>query len=571
MTARKLLQGRKPCFMRLLKEQKIKKENEKGSNIMKLRPILNSIAALSAIGVFYTFAFCMVDDVEDSGISNDFYYDTSTDTAVTDEPAMSEDIGVGTIGVNKAEIMPRGLKTEQADLPEKEDVADVSTKLDNEPGYKAQPESAEDSDFSITPLVTEQLTADPVVSETAATYVPAEAAGAENTAVSADTIPEAYTADPVEINYDNVPEDAEGDVIFSENRMGSANEDYMNALTNYKPKAETSITFPETVTEAVPETVPETALVNYQTELGMPFDPAFTGGYVFSEGTYFETTLTTTEQLPKDTESSSKSIIKYDPVTGAEIFTAKFDGQRQEIDAYQLVCMILSTEMSPSFSEEALKAQAVAAYSYVKYHNINGLVPTVLVKHDIPQEMSNAVSAVWGKCCYYNGAVAQTVYSASSAGSTASAVSVWGGNDVPYLRSVPTPFDVTDDPNYGITATYSESYIRQALESYFGITLSDTPENWLVITERTDGYYVKNISVDGQANVSGRKVRENILGFGIKSWAFDVSYSGGVFTFTTYGYGHGVGMSQNGANILAKQGYTYDQILALYYPGTTIA
>lgn len=538
---------------------------------MKLRPILNSIAALSAIGVFYTFAFCMVDDVEDSGISDDYYYNTATDKPIYDAPAISEDIGVGTIGVNNTgKASAQGLKRERAELPEKEDVADVSSKLNNEPGYEAQPEHLENSELSITPLVTEQSAGGSGTNEATVTYVPAEAVNAENTAASADTVPEAYTAEPEEISYDDVPEDIEGDVVYSENLMQSAGEDYMNALTNYKP-SQTKVTFPETAPETDPVTFPETSPMNYQTDFSVWSDPSFTGGYVFSEGTHFETTLTTAEQLPPDTADSSKSIIKYDPVTGAEIFTAKFDGQRQEIDAYKLVCMILSTEMSPSFSTEALKAQAVAAYSYVKYHNVNGLVPTVLVKHDIPQEMSDAVSAVWGKCCYYNGAVAQTVYTASTAGSTARAVSVWGGKDVPYLQSVPTSFDVTDDPNYGITATYSESYIRQALENYFGITLSNSPENWLVITERIDGNYVGKVSVDGQTTVSGRKVRENILGFGIKSWAFDVSYANGVFTFTTYGYGHGVGMSQNGANILAKQGYTYDQILSLYYPGTAIA
>lgn len=61
-----------------------------------------------------------------------------------------------------------------------------------------------------------------------------------------------------------------------------------------------------------------------------------------------------------------------------------------------------------------------------------------------------------------------------------------------------------------------------------------------------------------------------MLKYSIKSWCFDVSYADGEFTFITYGYGHGVGMSQNGANILGKQGYTYDQILAYYFPGITI-
>lgn len=232
--------------------------------------------------------------------------------------------------------------------------------------------------------------------------------------------------------------------------------------------------------------------------------------------------------------------------------------------------MIVSTEMSPSFSPEALKAQAVAAYSYVKYHNVNGLVPTVLVKRDIPQEVTDAVNAVWGKCCYYNGKVAQTVYTASSAGTTASAVNVWGGADVPYLTSVATPFDAQSDPNYGVITVFTEDQIRTALESSLGITLSEDPANWLTVTSRVDGNYVSGLNVDNQLTISGMRLREKVLKYSIKSWCFDVSYADGEFTFITYGYGHGVGMSQNGANILGKQGYTYDQILAYYFPGITI-
>ena len=130
---------------------------------------------------------------------------------------------------------------------------------------------------------------------------------------------------------------------------------------------------------------------------------------------------------------------------------------------------------------------------------------------------------------------------------------------------------MASDPNYGVITTFSESYIKNALESYLGITLSDNPANWLTVTGRIDGNYVSSVSVDGQVSVSGRKIRENILKYGIKSWCFDVSYADGEFTFVTYGYGHGVGMSQNGANILAKQGYTYDQILQYYFPGITVS
>ncbi|MBR4223836.1 MAG: SpoIID/LytB domain-containing protein [Oscillospiraceae bacterium] len=257
--------------------------------------------------------------------------------------------------------------------------------------------------------------------------------------------------------------------------------------------------------------------------------------------------------------------------TGEEIFTARFDGQVQQVDAYTLVCMICATEMSPSFSQEALKAQAVAAYSYVKYHNVNGLTPSVLVKHEVHEATIAAVDAVFGQCLYYGDSVAQAVYTASTAGTTASAVNVWGGN-VGYLVSVETPIDELYDPNWGVVTTYTADEMRRMIEGYCGITLSEDPANWIKIESYHDGRYVNDMTIDGQVSIKGQKFRDGLMHFKLKSWAFDVTYDqeSGIFTFTTYGYGHGVGLSQNGANILGRQGMTYDQILAYYFPGTNI-
>lgn len=253
----------------------------------------------------------------------------------------------------------------------------------------------------------------------------------------------------------------------------------------------------------------------------------------------------------------------------SEVFTAKYNGYVHNDDAYDLVCRIVNNEISAYFSDEAIKAQAVAAYSYVKYHNVNGLTPSVLVKDNVPEKIKKLVASVWGKCCYYNGKVAQTVYMASSSGYTASSENVWGGS-IPYLVSVECPFDAQNDPNYGKQVKFAETDIRSSLENYLGITLSDDPSNWFRITGYVDGNYVSTVSVDGQKTISGRKLRENVLSYRLNSASFDISYSDGYFTFTTYGWGHGVGMSQNGANYLAKTGYTYDQILKYYYTGIDV-
>ncbi|MDR0987003.1 MAG: SpoIID/LytB domain-containing protein [Ruminococcus sp.] len=253
----------------------------------------------------------------------------------------------------------------------------------------------------------------------------------------------------------------------------------------------------------------------------------------------------------------------------ASTLTAYFNGKKQTVDAFALVCAVTNNEISDSFSDEAIKAQAVAAYTYIKEANDRGDAPDVMVDYEYSAKMEKLVKSVWGVACYHNGKLAQTVYSASSAGYTASSENVWGGAH-PYLVSVKTPFDAASDPNYGIKTTYTESSIRSLLESGLGIYLSANPENWLVITGHIDGSYVDTIMVDGQVEISGRDLREDIMNYKIRSAAFSISYYDGIFTITTYGYGHGVGMSQNGANILAKQGYGYADILKYYYTGIEV-
>lgn len=519
---------------------------------MRLRAVLNGIAALCTIGAFYTFAFCMVDDVNDAEISKEYYYNTATETSEqeTEVSAQKAEDPVNILGV-------LGNNKNSAYLPDTSDDERVRSYIANNPDYQANPEEESTDAFTATPLYTapEITTAVP---DSAENSTATESAGADTDIAQNDA------------EFDNVPEDT--DFIVSENNLSEAVVDNNDAFADENTPQ----------LDLLSELDRQAAIQQKLSEMQSAYDtqatsvPASTFDFwssyyppdtntVTSSGTFFETVPTFTEAVPSETELTAIGI------DGTETVTARFDGSVQEISAYELVCMIVSTEMSPSFSPEALKAQAVAAYSYVKYHNVNGLVPSVLVKHDIPTEVRSAVDSVFGECCYYNGTVAQTVYTASSAGTTASAENVWGGNPVPYLTSVATAFDVTSDPNYGVITTFSESYIKNALESYLGITLSDDPSSWLTVTGRIDGNYVSSVNVDGQVSVSGRKIRENILKYGIKSWCFDVSYADGEFTFVTYGYGHGVGMSQNGANILAKQGYTYDQILRYYFPGITVS
>lgn len=239
-------------------------------------------------------------------------------------------------------------------------------------------------------------------------------------------------------------------------------------------------------------------------------------------------------------------------------------------------------EIGGSFAPEAIKAQAVAAYTHVKYNNLHGNNPNVALKTNVSDSVRVLVASVIGQAVYYNGEIIQAVYSASSAGYTASSGNVWG-NPLPYLQSVYCELDEKYDPNYGKTKKFSSSDIKSRVFSTTGITLNGDPSEWIKIIDFTEGKYVGKMTIGGHDTyvnssgktviITGRVFRETIMNYDIRSVAFSVDYDAGtdMFTVTTYGYGHGVGLSQNGANNLATQWvWDYKQILEFYYQGTVV-
>lgn len=503
---------------------------------MKLNTTLSGIAALLLVAVFYTFAF-MVEDVDENAISMEYYYSTETE-AVTEAEKTETDFGADNSQDAEFVVIPPVNDEAEAVPALPENIAEEENEKEDIP---AEPEKDEE------PAVT---TAAPVREEEEETV----------SAVQEETKPQEeekidYPEDFEVDEYDNGSSEAKEQSVFGED----SNEDMVLSDFDDEPDVDKSMETTAPETEVQEETIT----------------------FVFEEE---KSDLDTTAPDASDdiiitlwfdeTESNTETSVSVNVGGGADIstdetFTAKFNGSTQTVNAYDLICQIVNNEISASFSDEAIKAQAVAAYSYVKYHNVNGLTPSVLVKDNVPQKIKDLVSEVWGVCCYYNGNVAQTVYMASSSGYTTDAKNVWGSS-VPYLKSVYCPFDVTSDPNYGYQMKVSEENMRTLVEGDLGITLSNDPSNWFTVTEIVDGNYVAKVNVDGQKIITGRAMRESILNYKLKSTAFEVTYSDGYFIFTTYGYGHGVGMSQNGANILAKQGYSYEEILKHYFTGIEI-
>lgn len=274
--------------------------------------------------------------------------------------------------------------------------------------------------------------------------------------------------------------------------------------------------------------------------------------------------------MDKKEESNNNSSNEVPNNTNAGNLTVKYNGNTMSDSAINIVGAMVEAEMGSTFQVEALKAQAVAAYTYVKYYNNNGGTPSVVMKTPVTSKVQTAVASIIGQAVYYNGTYVEATYSASSAGKTNAAIDYWGSKGSPYLVSVDSPGDELIKA-FGAKKTFSESEMAQHIQKYSSVDPYEygDPSTWFSNPEYVSGKYVKKIQVCGKT-VTGREVRDVLLQYKINSNAFEVVYDGGSFVFTTYGYGHGVGLSQQGSDYYAKQGWGYKEILTHYYPGTSV-
>jgi stage II sporulation protein D len=566
----------------------------------KIRAVLSGIAAIAAIGTFYVFSASIVTDVSNAEIPEEYIYSRGEETdALPDETPpdvgavfAENDISVPDSYSGRSPEVEIYAMREIAELPTNEEYEAVSGIVAKDNYYEALP-AGESIDFlNITPLNDRPVFSEsvPVVTEVPVdepdNYLPETVVPFEEITDSVEDMEAAEAEQPsnkrqlrmLVPSFDEINDSVESHM--SEASEIAASEEATATTTVYRPND--LVLYQDS---NMGGGYYEVQYVNYnfdtmsriplwepaaQTETSAPAEQAQAPSTDENGEIIFEEPSMPTIEEAASAPVQRSGYLLPSAYTGQEVFTANFDGMKQECDAYTLVCMICSIEVSPSFSYESIKAQAVCAYTYLKYHNVNGIIPSCVVKYNVPETIKSAVDEVFGQCVYYDGKVAQTLYTASTAGSTASAVNVWGGANFPYLTYVELPIDQMYDPNWGVVVQYTKDEMKGYLERYCGITLSDDPSNWIKIQSYHDGKYVKEIYIDDQVSVTGKQFKEGVLHYQIKSWAFDISYADEIFTITTYGYGHGVGLSQNGANILGRQGYTYDQIVATYFPGTYI-
>ena len=267
------------------------------------------------------------------------------------------------------------------------------------------------------------------------------------------------------------------------------------------------------------------------------------------------------------------------------------DGEVLTLPMDKYLWRVVAAEMPASFEPEALKAQAVAARTYTvsKMERTSEKHPDADVCTDIaccqayitPEEsaanwgdsaqtytekIAAAVAATDGLAALYQGRPIQAVFFSSAAGRTVDAVEVWG-NAVPYLTGVDSP-EGEEVPNYHTTVTVpAEEFRTKLLAEFPQADLSGEPSGWFANTVQNSAGGVDSVEVGGVA-VTGAALRTL---FDLRSISFTVAADAQGVTFSVTGYGHGVGMSQYGANALAKEGKTCDEILKWYYTGIDVA
>lgn len=281
----------------------------------------------------------------------------------------------------------------------------------------------------------------------------------------------------------------------------------------------------------------------------------------------------TTSSIPKE-ETKSQEVA---PVESGTFVTVKrSNGQVLKLELEEYVIGVVGAEMPAAFDTEALKAQAVIARTYALKAIERGSVLTDTSStqnyksvdqlkalwgsgfNTYYNKVKSAATSTKGMCLIYNGSLIDAVYHSTSNGHTEDAKYVWG-NAFPYLVSVDSPYDSS---NKSFIHTMSFSY--ETLSSKLGaVVTSETP---IDILSRTSGERVYNVSFGGTV-FTGIEVRSKL---GLRSADFDIEQTASGVTFTTRGFGHGVGLSQYGANGMAKAGYNYESILKHYYRGVSL-
>ena len=289
------------------------------------------------------------------------------------------------------------------------------------------------------------------------------------------------------------------------------------------------------------------------------------------------------------TEISNKNTYNYSKY-GTISLLHKKTGEVEQVKLDEYLCNVVSAEMPATFEQEALKAQAIVARTYTIYKILNKKHDNAdicddstccqawiskddrLAKWEENQRESNwqkicsAVNETSGKIITYENKPIDAFFHSNSGGITEVPVNVWGGTGYPYLQSVETSGENTYTQYASEVTLSQEELINKLKEKYSDISIDFTNSDDIKILEYTESTRVKTVKF-GNHEISGVEARTL---FGLKSTNFEISIDCNNIKFSVKGYGHGVGMSQTGADSMAKNGSRAEEIIKHFYTGVEI-
>ena len=272
----------------------------------------------------------------------------------------------------------------------------------------------------------------------------------------------------------------------------------------------------------------------------------------------------------------------------------KESGQIEEFFIDEYLYGVVSAEMPAYYEIEALKAQAVAARTYTIYQILNNkrkhgeadicddstccqawITKEKRMERWSEEERENywkkivsAVNSTAGKIITYNKEVINAFFHSNSGGKTELASNVWiGGKDLPYLQSIETSGEDAYSQYSSEISISKTGLLSKLKKEYPDIQINFEESENIKILDYTQSGRVKTVKF-GNTEIAGTKVR-SILG--LKSTNFSIKIEGNNVIFSVTGYGHGVGMSQTGADSMAKAGSNYEEILKHFYTGVEIS
>ena len=250
-----------------------------------------------------------------------------------------------------------------------------------------------------------------------------------------------------------------------------------------------------------------------------------------------------------------------------------------EVNLEDYVRGVISGEMPITFQLEALKAQALAARTYAlkrinkssKYDVVDTVMNQVYIDDDTLKikwgnnyetymnKVKKAIESTKGEYVDYNGSYADTLFFSTSVGNTENSEEIFG-TKISYLRSVPSEWDEEVSP------VFEEKKIFTREEFCKKLNLENCSKIYINVTNETSTGRIKKVEINNK-KFTGTEVAYSL---GIRSNYFNVYIENNKVVVITRGFGHGVGMSQYGAEGMAINGYSYKEIIEHYYSGTTI-